>query len=81
MKRINGIGTVNSTAITLTHKVTKACGHLLPEGVDGGDLARKGRAAVRKAAQKAADAIGKPIEIYGQKRGAQAWVIEVVAPS
>jgi hypothetical protein len=81
MKRINGIGTVDGTAITLTHKVTKACGHLLPEGVDGGDLAREGRAAVHKAAQKAADAIGKPVEIYGSTRGAQDWVIAVVAPS
>ena len=81
MKRINGIGTLDGTALTLTYAATRAGGHLLAEGVDGGDAAREARRDARIIAQRAADDLGKPVEIFGSHPDASAWVVDVVAPS
>ena len=80
MKRINGIGTLDGAALTLTHAATIACGHMLADGVDGGDATREARRDVRIIAQRQADDTGKPVEIFGAARGAQDWVVNVVEP-
>lgn len=75
------IGILDGTALTLTHDATVACGHMLPEGVDGGDAARYHRREARLNAQRQADKLGKAVEIFGSAPGAQDWVVDVVEPS
>ena len=81
MKRINGIGTLDGNSLTLTHAATVAGGHMLAEGVDGGDAAREARRDARIVAQRQADDTGKPVEIYGSAPKSSGWVIDVVEPT
>ena len=81
MKKLNGIGVIDGNALTLTQAMTRECGHLLAEGVDGGNEARAARANVRAAAQKVADETGKPVEVFATRRGAQEWIVDVVEPA
>ena len=76
-KRINGIGTLDGAALTLTHAATVAGGHLLAEGVDGGDAGREARRDARIIAQRAADDLGKSVEIYASRK-AGGFVVDVV---
>ncbi len=79
-KRIPGIGTLRGASLTLTCDATKRAGHLLAEGADGGDAARKVRREIEAVAQTQADAIGRPVEVYASARGKQGWVVDVVEP-
>lgn len=55
----------NTLGVTLTLRATKACGHLEPEGRDGGEHARKLRDAIAKATLELARKLGAvQVEIY-----------------
>ena len=55
----------NTLGVTLTRRCTKACGHLEPEGRDGGDDARRLRKAIAQDAIALARKLGAvQVEIY-----------------
>lgn len=75
------MGTLSGNAFTLTNAATRACGHLLAEGDDAGDVGRALRAEVRDVAQEAADKTGKSVEIYGSAPNVHDWLVDVVEPA
>ncbi len=79
-KRINGIGTFNGGALTLTIAKSRECGHHEAEGGGGSPEEYAARADVRRAAQNLADHTGKSVSIYARMRGAQDWMVDQIAP-
>lgn len=61
-----------------TRRATKACGHLEPEGRDGGGAARQLRAAVVDACTALARKVGAvQVEIYACSSKSGAWLANV----
>lgn len=77
-KRIPGIGNIEKNTLNLTAACTRACGHLLPEGVDGGADARAMRDRVRVAAREHAATTGKPVEVWAFRSSAQGWKVDEI---
>lgn len=74
---VPGVGTLAGTALVLTQGCTRACGHLLHEGDDGDDDARRLR---RRVADDAAQRIGRPVEVYASAPRNRGWIVSVHYP-
>jgi hypothetical protein len=69
------------TAMQLSVNTSRAAGHLLPDGVDGGSSAREVRNEIRRDAQVMANTMQKTIEVFAADDQGNDWLVDEVEPA